>query len=49
MARYLVASGAQQDLPGAIWRYNHATWYVQMVLEQARAYGYTGSGTSGSR
>jgi membrane-bound lytic murein transglycosylase B len=40
MARYLVANGAHEDLPGAIWAYNHADWYVQMVLSQARAYGY---------
>jgi hypothetical protein len=40
MARYLVASGAHTDLPGAIWSYNHSQSYVQMVLDQARAYGY---------
>ena len=43
MARYLVDNGARRDLPAAIWRYNHASWYVQMVLDQARAYGYDGA------
>jgi hypothetical protein len=35
-ARYLVANGAHQDLPKAIFAYNHATWYVQEVLSVAQ-------------
>jgi len=41
-ARYLVAAGAQQDLPSAIYAYNHAWWYVDEVLGIARSYGYAG-------
>src|SRR5205823_5950783 len=35
-ARYLKASGAQRDLPAAIYAYNHAHWYVTEVLMRAR-------------
>jgi murein DD-endopeptidase MepM/ murein hydrolase activator NlpD len=35
-ARYLAASGAQTDLPRAIFAYNHADWYVTEVLLRAR-------------
>jgi hypothetical protein len=38
-ARYLKASGAQSDLAGAIFAYNHADWYVDEVLLYARQYG----------
>ncbi|HVE68926.1 MAG TPA: lytic transglycosylase domain-containing protein, partial [Solirubrobacteraceae bacterium] len=38
-ARYLKASGAKDDLPGAIWSYNHADWYVDIVLKNAGVYG----------
>jgi cell wall-associated NlpC family hydrolase len=31
-ARYLAASGAAEDLPGAIWSYNHSQEYVDLVL-----------------
>jgi murein DD-endopeptidase MepM/ murein hydrolase activator NlpD len=31
-ARYLQASGAETNLPGAIFAYNHAGWYVAEVL-----------------
>ncbi len=31
-ARYLAASGAGQDVPGAVWSYNHSEEYVQLVL-----------------
>jgi len=41
-ARYLAASGAQSDLPHAIYAYNHAWWYVDDVLSLARSYGYRG-------
>ena len=36
-ARYLAAAGAAQDVSRAIFAYNHATWYVNMVLTRARA------------
>jgi murein DD-endopeptidase MepM/ murein hydrolase activator NlpD len=36
-ARYLAANGAGQDLRGAIFAYNHANWYVDMVLRKAQA------------
>jgi hypothetical protein len=38
-ARYLKAAGAEKDLRGAIWAYNHADWYVDMVLLRARLIG----------
>lgn len=41
-AAYLRVAGAPQDLPRAIYAYNHAWWYVDMVLRQMRAYGYPG-------
>jgi cell wall-associated NlpC family hydrolase len=31
-ARYLAASGAAEDIPGAVWSYNHSEEYVQLVL-----------------
>jgi len=34
-ANYLSASGAPKDWRGAIFSYNHADWYVNMVLEDA--------------
>lgn len=34
-ARYLVAAGAQHNLPRAVYAYNHAGWYVQEVLSIA--------------
>ena len=37
--RYLKAAGAQEDLPGAIFAYNHADWYVDEVILYARQYG----------
>jgi len=39
-ARYLCAAGAgtPAGLPGAIFAYNHATWYVAEVLSLAREY-----------
>lgn len=39
-ADYLRVAGAPQDIPRAIYAYNHAWWYVDMVLRQMRAYGY---------
>jgi hypothetical protein len=38
-ARYLQAAGAATNLPGAIYAYNHAGWYVQSVLLRARLIG----------
>ncbi|MBA2239879.1 MAG: lytic murein transglycosylase, partial [Solirubrobacterales bacterium] len=38
-ARYLQASGAETDLRGAIFAYNHADWYVDEVLLYAEQYG----------
>ena len=35
-ARYLKAAGAEEDLRKAIFAYNHATWYVDSVLQRAR-------------
>jgi cell wall-associated NlpC family hydrolase len=43
-AKYLVAHGVQQNVPEAIFAYNHADWYVQEVLSWASTYasgGYT--------
>ena len=43
-AKYLIAHGVQQNVPGAIFAYNHADWYVQEVLSWASTYasgGYT--------
>jgi len=37
-AAYLRAAGAPGDLPRAVFAYNHAWWYVDMVLRQMRAY-----------
>jgi soluble lytic murein transglycosylase-like protein len=40
-ARYLCANGAGRGpdaLANAIWHYNHADWYVQLVLSLARQY-----------
>jgi murein DD-endopeptidase MepM/ murein hydrolase activator NlpD len=42
-ARYLQASGASRDLPGAIFAYNHADWYVTDVLLRARMLGNVAS------
>jgi murein DD-endopeptidase MepM/ murein hydrolase activator NlpD len=35
-ARYLKAAGADQNVGGAIFAYNHADWYVDSVLMRAR-------------
>jgi len=37
-ARYLCASGAASDLPGAVFAYNRAQWYVELVLRLSRGY-----------
>ncbi len=38
-ARYLQAADARRNLPGAIFAYNHAGWYVQSVLLRAKLIG----------
>jgi murein DD-endopeptidase MepM/ murein hydrolase activator NlpD len=38
-ARYLHAAGASKSLSGAVYAYNHATWYVQSVLLRAKLIG----------
>lgn len=42
-ARYLKASGAPADLHRAIFAYNHAEWYVDMVLDWASRYANGGA------
>jgi hypothetical protein len=37
-AAYLRASGAGEDLHRALFAYNHAGWYVELVLDWARRY-----------
>jgi cell wall-associated NlpC family hydrolase len=37
-AKYLVAQGVQQNPAAAIFAYNHASWYVQEVLNWASTY-----------
>ena len=37
-AKYLIAHGVQQNVPAAIFAYNHADWYVQEVLSWASTY-----------
>ncbi|MHB8507402.1 MAG: lytic transglycosylase domain-containing protein [Candidatus Dormibacteria bacterium] len=41
-AAMLDHNGAATNLWGAIYSYNHAGWYVDMVLEGARRYGWQG-------
>ena len=36
-AHYLAADGAEQNLPKAIFAYNHAAWYVAEVMLKAQA------------
>lgn len=38
MARYLCDHGAERDLRAALWGYNHAEWYVDLVLRVAADY-----------
>ena len=42
-ARYLQAAGAESDLGKAVFAYNHADWYVKLVLEKAAQYARAGS------
>ena len=43
-ARYLRAYGAATNVRAAIFAYNHATWYVDQVLQTASIYGSLPSG-----
>jgi peptidoglycan DL-endopeptidase CwlO len=48
-AKYLVTHGVQQNIPAAIFAYNHADWYVEEVLNWASTYakgGFTVAGAS---
>ena len=38
-ARYLAAAGAKTNLRGAIFAYNHASWYVDSVILRAKLIG----------
>jgi murein DD-endopeptidase MepM/ murein hydrolase activator NlpD len=38
-ARYLKAAGADKDIRGAVFAYNHADWYVDSVLMRAQIIG----------
>jgi murein DD-endopeptidase MepM/ murein hydrolase activator NlpD len=42
-ARYLAAAGGASDIRRAIFAYNHATWYVNDVMETAAVFGDGGS------
>jgi len=42
-ARYLAASGGQQNIAGAIYSYNHASWYVNEVLQLSKLFDQAGS------
>lgn len=43
-ARYLAGCGGQFDIPGAVYCYNHASWYVTEVLGLAAQYERRGTG-----
>src|SRR4051812_14706726 len=47
-ARYLKAAGADKDIRGAIFAYNHADWYVDSVLLRAQLIGGLPSNLVGS-
>src|SRR5207302_117347 len=42
-ARYLAASGGQNDISRAVFSYNHAQWYVDEVLGLAKLFHDSGS------
>jgi murein DD-endopeptidase MepM/ murein hydrolase activator NlpD len=48
MARYLLVAGAPDDMPGAVYAYNHSWSYVAQVLSLAASYGYRASATGQS-
>ncbi len=41
-ARYLAANGGGSNIRGALYHYNHATWYVNKVVGIAKGWGYRG-------
>ncbi|TMK72243.1 MAG: lytic transglycosylase domain-containing protein, partial [Actinobacteria bacterium] len=41
-ARYLAAAGGQADISRAVFAYNHASWYVNEVLQLANVFGNGG-------
>jgi cell wall-associated NlpC family hydrolase len=45
-AHYLAGCGGQFNISGAIYCYNHATWYVNEVLALAAMYGRGGGGNA---
>ena len=47
-ARYLAAAGGREDVPRAIFAYNHAQWYVDDVLELAALFGGGDPGVAGA-
>lgn len=47
MARYLCDFGAPEDLRAALFAYNHADWYVDLVLEISTRYGFAPGSTLG--
>ena len=47
-ARYLKAAGADTDIRGAVFAYNHANWYVDSVLLRAQVIGGLPSNLVGS-
>ena len=49
MARYLCDFGAPEDLRAALFAYNHAEWYVDLVLETATRYGFALGSTLGTQ
>lgn len=47
MARFLLAAGAPEDIPNAVFAYNHSSSYVTQVLSYAASYGYTDGSNQG--
>jgi murein DD-endopeptidase MepM/ murein hydrolase activator NlpD len=43
MARYLRVAGAPENIPEAVYAYNHSWEYVELVLSYATRYGYLSS------
>lgn len=46
MGRFLLDSGAPEDIPTALYAYNHSWPYVAQVLSYAASYGYAGVDTA---
>jgi len=42
-ARYLAANGISRNTRGALFHYNHSTFYVNQVIAVARKFGYRGN------